>query len=84
MVAMDKILPPYKASFSVSNAVVMALSECCFKVGRLSCIANQREGKESAAEEAKAYCRLIDVKLTPSLFHRFPFLQIRQDGSLLG
>lgn len=66
MVAMDKILPPYKASFSVSNAVVMALSECCFKVGRLSCIANQREGKESAAEEAKAYCRLIDVKLTPS------------------
>lgn len=63
---MDRISSPYRASFSTSNAVVMALTSLAFKAGRLSSLAYKQDIDEASLEEAKAYLRSVGVKLTPS------------------
>lgn len=64
--AMEKVNPPYRASFSTSNAVVLALTSLCFKVGRLSAISSPLPTLEASANEAAAYLEKKGKRLTPS------------------
>ncbi len=63
---MEKVNPPYRASFSTSNAVVMALTSLCFKVGRLSAVSAPVPLLAASANEAAAYLEEGGKRLTPS------------------
>ena len=64
--AMEKVNPPYRASFSTSNAVVMALTSLCFKVGRLSAVSTPVPLLTACANEAAAYLEKGGKRLSPS------------------